>query len=76
MADTETSRDPLHDVDPLVSTRQTVALTSLSKTTLWRLERKGDFPQRIQVSDGRCAWRLSEVKGWIDERDRESRPAA
>ncbi len=28
----------------------------LSRTTLWRLERDGQFPQRIQVSPGRIGW--------------------
>ena len=35
-----------------------------------RLERRGEFPQRIQVGVGRVAWRQVEIDDWIRNRPR------
>ena len=56
----------------LISIKQVREKTSLSRTTLWRLEAKGDFPSRIQVSLGRVAWSDEEVCAWIKSRRRVS----
>lgn len=40
----------------------------LSRTTLWRLERDGIFPRRIQISPGRVGWLESEVDRYVAER--------
>jgi prophage regulatory protein len=39
--------------------------TSLSRTTLWRLVRRSEFPAPIQVSPNRIAWSEAAVKSWI-----------
>lgn len=39
-------------------------LTGLSRTTAWRLQRTGVFPQPVEVSPGRVCWREQELKGW------------
>jgi prophage regulatory protein len=41
-------------------------LTNLSRTTLWRLERQGRFPQRLRLSGNRVGWRSDEVLAWIE----------
>jgi prophage regulatory protein len=40
----------------------------LSRTTIWRLEQAGDFPQRISISKGRVGWDESEIESWITAR--------
>jgi prophage regulatory protein len=40
----------------------------LSRTTVWRLERRGEFPRRISISDKRVAWRRSEVEARLERR--------
>jgi len=47
---------------------------TLSKVQIWRLERDGTFPQRVQVSAARVAWVESEIDQWIEARI-ASRPA-
>lgn len=42
--------------------------TGLSRTTIWRLERKGDFPARVALSAGSVGWLLSDVDGWLQSR--------
>ncbi len=48
--------------------RDLPALTGLSKTTIWRLERAGNFPQRIQLSIGAVGYLISEIQAWLDSR--------
>jgi prophage regulatory protein len=45
--------------------------TGLSRTTRWRLERAGRFPERRQLSDNSIGWLLSEVIEW--QRNRPTR---
>jgi prophage regulatory protein len=45
----------------------------LSRTTVWRLERRGEFPRRISISDKRVAWRRSEIEQWLKKRAALSR---
>src|SRR2546421_8633459 len=52
------------------------AVTSLSKTTRWRMERRGEFPKRVRLSPGRIGWRQDEIREWIDSRSRASRCCA
>lgn len=40
----------------------------LSGTTVWRLERAGQFPKSIRLSPGAIAWRESDIEGWITAR--------
>lgn len=43
-------------------------LVGLGYSTVWRLEKAGNFPARRKLSAGRVAWRLSEIQEWIDSR--------
>ena len=50
--------------------RDVTITTGLSRTTLWRLERRGDFPSRILLSPNSTGWIESEVEKWISTRPR------
>ena len=39
--------------------------TGLSRSTIWRMERSGMFPQRVRISVNVVAWREDEVTAWI-----------
>ena len=39
--------------------------TGLSRSTIWRLERLGDFPMHRRISANVVAWVEEEVMGWI-----------
>ena len=39
-----------------------------SDTQLWRLEKKGLFPQRVKIGPNRIAWVESEVIEWLRRR--------
>jgi prophage regulatory protein len=53
-------------LDRFCSPRETCAIVNLSRTTLWRLARVGDFPAPVRISPGRIAWRRSDLERWIE----------
>jgi len=50
--------------DRLLSWRAVRDLTGVSRTTLWRLQKAGKFPQPVRISAGRVGWREQEVIAW------------
>jgi prophage regulatory protein len=42
--------------------------TGLSRSTIWRLEREGDFPRHRRISPNAVAWVEDEVLSWIQSR--------
>ena len=55
----------------LINLKKVRELTSLSYTTIWRLERLGTFPQRVQISHSRVGWIEDEVLFWLESRPRK-----
>ena len=51
--------------DRLITVARACDMTSLSRTTIWRLESEGDFPRAIQIMPHRKAYRESDVREWI-----------
>lgn len=39
--------------------------TGLSRSTVWRLERRGAFPKHVKVSANIVAWLEQDVADWI-----------
>ena len=39
--------------------------TGLSRSTIWRLEREGEFPKHRRISSNVVAWVEDEVLSWI-----------
>jgi predicted DNA-binding transcriptional regulator AlpA len=54
--------------EAVLSDKQVCALAGISRDTLWRLERAGDAPARIQLSARRHGRQLSEVRRWLAAR--------
>ncbi len=40
----------------------------LADTTIYEMERRGEFPQRFNLTPRCVVWELAEVEAWIDER--------
>jgi predicted DNA-binding transcriptional regulator AlpA len=54
--------------EAVLTDKQVCELIGISTDTLWRLERKGDAPPRIQLSPRRHGRRLADVRRWLAER--------
>ena len=48
--------------------REVLQMTGLSRTTLWRLEKNGDFPQRLKLGPRAVGWPASAVDEWLGSR--------
>lgn len=48
--------------------KQAAAYLSLSLATLWRLNKKGDFPQKIKLSVKAVGWFEEDIAAWLEKR--------
>ena len=46
--------------------------TNLSKSTIYRLEAEGSFPQRVRLGANSTAWHADEIDAWLVNRPRVS----
>jgi len=49
---------------------EVVKQTGLSRVTLWRLERAGKFPERVNITNFRIGWVEAEIDQWLESRPR------
>jgi predicted DNA-binding transcriptional regulator AlpA len=42
-------------------------LVPFSSSTVWRKVRKGDFPAPIKISAGVTAWRVGDIREWLED---------
>jgi prophage regulatory protein len=54
----------------LLRVGEVTEMTGLSRTTIWRRERKGEFPQRVKLGPQAVGWRADEIEEWIESRPR------
>ena len=43
-------------------------ITSLSKSTIYRLISEGDFPKQIQIGKRAVVWVRSDINDWINQK--------
>src|SRR5207249_288628 len=49
----------------LISFREVAQRVGLSRSSVWRMERAGRFPQRRRLSENRVAWWEPEIEEWL-----------
>ena len=42
--------------------------TGLARVTRWRLERRGQFPKRVEILPGVIGWDSEEIEAWVEAR--------
>lgn len=52
----------------LINKRKLLQIIPLSPRTIYNMEKRGEFPQRIVLTSRNVAWDLSEVEKWIESR--------
>jgi prophage regulatory protein len=72
--------DTTTPTDTLIRLPEVMALTGLSRTSIYRRVKDGMFPKSVSLSESNArsapiAWSLAEVKAWIEER-KNARTAA
>ena len=51
----------------IIRKKELLRIIGVSCPTLWRWERKGIFPRRIQLG-GCVGWDMAEIDQWLEER--------
>ncbi|QSF54861.1 helix-turn-helix transcriptional regulator [Brevundimonas fontaquae] len=63
--DTVKEPSPFDDLeDRILPWSQVKVICGLSRTTVWRMQKTGDFPACVQVSQNRVGWWQSELLAW------------
>ena len=57
--------------DRLLRRREVEGITSMSRSSIYRLMQEGGFPRPVRVGPAAVRWRASEITAWL-----ESRPVA
>jgi prophage regulatory protein len=64
------------ELPSLIRIDAVLALTRLSKSTIYKLEREGHFPRRTMLTHRASAWFEDEVHQWLrDRREHRDLPA-
>jgi predicted DNA-binding transcriptional regulator AlpA len=63
-----TNKESGSKTERLLSEHEVCRRSSLSRVTIWRLQKAGRFPPHAQISPGRKAWSESAISAWIDAR--------
>lgn len=46
-------------------------ILSVSRATLWRMEKRGVLPPKITISKRAVGWKQSDIEAWIDHNTSE-----
>jgi predicted DNA-binding transcriptional regulator AlpA len=60
----------VQQLDRFIDEKERRQLTTLSRSSWWRLERSGAVPKRRRIAPNRTAWLLSEIKEWMETQTR------
>lgn len=53
-------------MDRILRKKELLHMVPLSDATIWRMERDGKFPKRLQLGGNSVGWPESEVNAWLD----------
>lgn len=54
----------------IMKLKEVIERVGLSATTIWRQERKGNFPRRIRLGANSIGWDEGEIDAWLASRPR------
>ena len=63
-------------IERLLPEKEVQAIDGLSHATRWRERRDGNYPEPIQISKGRKAYRESEIRAWVAAKIKAAEKAA
>ena len=55
-------------MDKFLRIREVQVLSGLSRSQIYSLVAKGEFPRQVKVSEKASAWLLSELEAWMQKR--------
>ena len=58
--------------DRIIRPNELADRLGVSKVTLWRMRRRDEIPQPLQISSNVVGWRQSTVDRWLEDREAEA----
>ncbi|SHN68905.1 helix-turn-helix transcriptional regulator [Oceanicella actignis] len=55
-------------VQILLRLKDVLVLTGLSRSRLYELQARGEFPRAVRIADRAVAWRETDICAWIETR--------
>jgi len=65
----------MSDFPALISVNEAAKLTSLSRTSIFKLRSQGKFPKAVPLGEKRVAFVRAEVAAWVEARIAEAQGA-
>ena len=56
--------------DRLLRRQQVEEITGLSRSSIYRLMKSGEFPRPVKVGPAAVRWRESDIMDWLESRPR------
>lgn len=54
----------------ILRTAKLQTYVGLSRTTIWRLEKSGQFPKRVRLGQNSVGWLKGDIDTWLESRKR------
>jgi len=54
--------------DRILRAHEVQQIVGVSRSTIWRMERKGQFPARLPLGTGSIGWLKSDIEAWMQNR--------
>ncbi len=58
-----------YTIDSILRRKEVCEITGLSKSSLERQVRSGNFPAPIHLTERRIGWQMSRIQDWINSRE-------
>ena len=59
----------MKNIDYLIDHDEVKEIISASSSTLYRLRKQGDFPKPVEIFERKLVWKLSDIQGFIQQKD-------
>lgn len=57
----------MSNTTPFYNSAEVVAKTRASASTIYRMMKRGDFPQNIKIGLRKVVWNKAEIDNWINK---------
>ncbi|SET71059.1 helix-turn-helix transcriptional regulator [Thalassotalea agarivorans] len=51
--------------DRIMRIQEIIEITGVSRSTIWRMERRGEFPSRVPLGASSIGWLKSDIDTWL-----------
>lgn len=56
----------------VIRAKELSKILSVSLPTLWRMEKRGDLPRKVSISERAVGWLKSDIEAWLESKKIEA----